>query len=318
MPGAATSAAGGGDDRGETGGGGGGEIASTGTAGVACLTAVVLPLTAAAAAVTSVEAAAVSTNGVGVEGGVGGACDGPEAEQSRGGLAAAGHDVVSEVELSAAGLEKKSGPVSSRTAAVGARVEAPVAATAVAAKGAKAALTGPTAATQRPAAAGGAGLSIEASAAAAATEAAAPAAATADAPGAPGSGGGATVASALSAGPRERRRPSISSDGRPPTAEAAASPSSARSSGNVTPTIANPVVPGSPRLRAVRPPRRDIRKAYLTNLGMKGAVVAGPGGTRTPPPMVRRSSFIEVSRSRRGGGAAFAELSLCCPVGVHT
>lgn len=55
--------------------------------------------------------------------------------------------------------------------------------------------------------------------------------------------------------------------------------------------IADPLKPGSPPLRAVQPPRRDIRKSYLTNLGMKRAVVAGPGGTRTPPPMVRRSSF---------------------------
>ncbi|CAM9249036.1 unnamed protein product, partial [Sphacelaria rigidula] len=38
-------------------------------------------------------------------------------------------------------------------------------------------------------------------------------------------------------------------------------------------------------------PRRDIRKDYLTNLGMKRAVVAGPGGTRTTPRIVRRSSF---------------------------
>lgn len=38
-------------------------------------------------------------------------------------------------------------------------------------------------------------------------------------------------------------------------------------------------------------PRRDIRRDYLTNLGMKRAVVAGPGGTRTTPPIVRRSSF---------------------------
>lgn len=38
-------------------------------------------------------------------------------------------------------------------------------------------------------------------------------------------------------------------------------------------------------------PRRDIRKDYLTNLGMKRAVVAGPGGTRTTPHIVRRSSF---------------------------
>ncbi|CAM9160175.1 unnamed protein product [Scytosiphon promiscuus] len=49
----------------------------------------------------------------------------------------------------------------------------------------------------------------------------------------------------------------------------------------------------SPPLRAVKPPRRDIRRDYLTNLGMKKAVVAGPGGTRTPPPMIRRSSFTQ-------------------------
>ena len=48
----------------------------------------------------------------------------------------------------------------------------------------------------------------------------------------------------------------------------------------------------SPPVRAVKPPRRDIRKDYLTNLGLKRAVVAGPGGTRSlPPPMLKRSSL---------------------------
>eukprot|EP00903_Cladosiphon_okamuranus_P005503 g5484.t1 len=58
-------------------------------------------------------------------------------------------------------------------------------------------------------------------------------------------------------------------------------------------SVADPIKVGSPPLRAVKPPRRDIRRAYLTNLGMKSAVVAGPGGTRTPPPILRRSSFIQ-------------------------
>ncbi|CAN0060448.1 unnamed protein product, partial [Discosporangium mesarthrocarpum] len=44
-----------------------------------------------------------------------------------------------------------------------------------------------------------------------------------------------------------------------------------------------------PSPRSVNPPRRDVRRAYLSNLGMKGAVVAGPGGTRTPPPLLRRT-----------------------------
>lgn len=44
------------------------------------------------------------------------------------------------------------------------------------------------------------------------------------------------------------------------------------------------------RPQIVKPRRRDIRRDYLTNLGMKRAVVAGPGGTRRPP-MHRRSSF---------------------------
>lgn len=312
MPGAATGSAGG-----SGGCSSGGDIASAGGAGVSCPAVVDLPLAA-----VSVAPAAVATDGVRVEGGLEGACDVPEAEQGRGGALSSasvpgmgGVAAVdgSEIELSAAGLKKKNTPVSSRTAAVGARVTVPVAAAAaaaaavVAAEGSmelKAAGTGPTATTQRPAATGSADLSIEpsadaAGAGAAKTEAAvaataAPTPATADTPEAPGKDGGTTVASAVCARSRKTRRPSISLDGRPP----AASPAPARSSGVATRMIANPVAPGSPPLRAVRPPRRDIRKDYLTNLGMKGAVMAGPGGTRIPPPMFRRSSFIEVSRRR--------------------
>ncbi|CAM9260983.1 unnamed protein product, partial [Ectocarpus sp. 13 AM-2016] len=77
---------------------------------------------------------------------------------------------------------------------------------------------------------------------------------------------------------------------------AAAQPTSSSSSSHrlrSARTVADPLKVGSPPLRAVRPPRRDIRRDYLTNLGMKRAVVAGPGDARTPPPMIRRSSFIE-------------------------
>ncbi|CAM9828579.1 unnamed protein product [Ectocarpus sp. 6 AP-2014] len=83
-----------------------------------------------------------------------------------------------------------------------------------------------------------------------------------------------------------------------PGAPAAAQPTSSSSSPSShrlrsARTVADPLKVGSPPLRAVRPPRRDIRRDYLTNLGMKRAVVAGPGDARTPPPMIRRSSFIE-------------------------
>lgn len=64
-------------------------------------------------------------------------------------------------------------------------------------------------------------------------------------------------------------------------------------------TIADPVKPGlGPPLRAEMPPRRDIRRRYLTNLGMKRAVAAGPGGTRKAPPMPRRSSFQDGVREQ--------------------
>lgn len=65
---------------------------------------------------------------------------------------------------------------------------------------------------------------------------------------------------------------------------------------SVVSVTAHPLNPGSPPLPAEQPPRRDIRRDYLTNLGMGRAVVEGPGGTRTAPPMVRRSSFhLDVS-----------------------
>lgn len=50
-----------------------------------------------------------------------------------------------------------------------------------------------------------------------------------------------------------------------------------------------------PRLSHAAKPqwRRDIRRSYLSNLGMKRALVAGPGGTGRPPPMYRRSSFSD-------------------------
>ena len=294
--------------------GGGGGKASEEEAGAACQAGVAISAAVAAAAATTITNDVERERGVVVE--VGGTCDVPGTEQGNGralssaaasggcGVAAGGCS-----EVSASGLEKKGGSMSSPTVAEVARVEDPdaVAAGAEGTAELKAAVAWSTAAAEI-AAAGSAGLSIEPSAAAtqaaaaavtataAVAAAAAGAPATANTPQTPEGDDGTTVSSALCTVPLETRRHSISSDGRPPASETAAPPSSARSSDIGTRTMANPVIPGSPPLRAVKPPRRDIRKDYLTNLGMKQAVVAGPGGTRTPPPMIRRSSFIEVSR----------------------
>lgn len=58
--------------------------------------------------------------------------------------------------------------------------------------------------------------------------------------------------------------------------------------------VADPKLPALPPVEATKSLwRRDIRRDYMINLGMKRAVAAGPGGTSRPPPMYRRTSFVD-------------------------
>lgn len=73
-------------------------------------------------------------------------------------------------------------------------------------------------------------------------------------------------------------------------------PSSIQPSGSSPPKPAatqrpRPVLPP---VRSVEPPRRDVRKSYLSSLGMRRVVMVGTGEERTPPPIVRRSPLYGV------------------------
>lgn len=94
-------------------------------------------------------------------------------------------------------------------------------------------------------------------------------------------------------------------EGRRRTTEATSSaptkPSSIRPSDSSPPKPAatqrpRPVLPP---VRSVMPPRRDVRKSYLSSLGMRKGVMIGTGEERTPPPIIRRSPLYGVRNMRK-------------------
>lgn len=93
----------------------------------------------------------------------------------------------------------------------------------------------------------------------------------------------------------------ISERGRRTTAapsSAPTKPSSIRPSDSSPPKPAGTQRPRPvlPPVRSVVPPRRDVRKSYLSSLGMRKVVMVGTGEERTPPPIIRRSPLYGVRK----------------------